>query len=198
MKIIQKVTLAIGLIGLLYSCQSTHQVLSKSDKRMEIMNEIANNESMSKEMMGILMNGKNHKMMMKESHAKMMEMMKENPEMMKSMMSEMMKENPEMMKENHAKMMEMMKKNPEMRKTMMAEMMKSMKNNPEMMKTMMAEMMEASKNDDAMMSGMCKSMMENEKMMDMMEKMKNEKMDMNKMKGMDKKPEKKVDHKAHH
>ena len=33
---------------------------------MEIMNTIANNESMSKEMMGILMNSKNGKMMMEE------------------------------------------------------------------------------------------------------------------------------------
>ena len=217
MKIIQKVTLAFGLIGLLYSCQSTHQVLSKSDQRMEVMNEIAANESMSKEMIGILMNDKNSSMLvMKEGHAKMMEMMKKDPEMRKSMMAKMMKDNPEMMKESHAKMMEMMKENPEMmkeshakmmammkdnpemKKAMMAEMMKSMKNNPEMMQAMMAEMMAASKGDDAMMSEMCKSMMENDKMMAMMEKMKNEKMDLNKKNGTGTKSAKKVDHKAHH
>jgi hypothetical protein len=54
-----------GLIGLLYSCQSTNQVLSKSD-RTEIMNTIANDEMMSKEMMGVLMNNKSGKMMMKK------------------------------------------------------------------------------------------------------------------------------------
>ena len=198
MKIIQKVALAIGLIGLSFSCQSTQQTLSKSDKRMEVMNEIANNESMSKEMIRILLNNKNGSMMlMKESHTKMMEMMKKNPEMRKSMMSEMMKENPDMMKESHTKMMEMMKENSEIRKTMMAEMMKSIKNDPEMMQNMMAEMMTASKSDDAMMSEMCKSMMENDKMMEMMKKMKNDRMDMNKMKGLDKKPANKVDHKSH-
>jgi hypothetical protein len=48
-------------------------------------------------------------------------------------------------------------------------------------------MMEKAENDDAMMSDMCKSMMDNPEMMKMMEKMKAEKMDMSKMKGMDKK-----------
>jgi hypothetical protein len=38
---------------------------SKSDKRTEIMNTIANDEMMSKEMMGVLMNNKSSKMMMK-------------------------------------------------------------------------------------------------------------------------------------
>ena len=154
MKTLQKIALVMGLIGLLYSCQSTNQVLSKSDKKMEIMNKIANDDSMSKEMMGILMNSKSGKMMMKENHAKMIGMMKEDPEMMKSMMPEMMK---------------------------------MMEDNPEMMKGMMKGMMEKAKNDDAMMSDMCKSMMDNPEMMKMMEKMKAEKMDMSKMKGMDKK-----------
>lgn len=155
MKTLQKLGLAVGLMGLLYSCQSTNKVLSKSDKRMEIMNTIANDDSMSKEMTDILMNSKmgkmrmheNEKMMMKEHHAKMKEMMKENPEMMKSMMS---------------------------------------------------EMMNAAQRDTTMMSGMCKAMMGNEKMMDMMQKMKGEKMDMKKMKEMDGKPKKEVDHKSHH
>jgi hypothetical protein len=52
---------------------------------------------------------------------------------------------------------------------------------------MMKGMMAKAKNDDAMMSDMCKSMMDNPEMMKMMEKMKAEKMDMSKMKGMDKK-----------
>ena len=115
MKTLQKLVLAFGLVGLLYSCQSTNQVLSKSEKRTEIMKTIANDEIMSKEMMGELMNSKSGKMMM--------------------------------------------------------------------MKGMMAKV----KNDDAMMSDMCKSMMDNPEMMKMMEKMKAEKMDTSKMKGMDKK-----------
>lgn len=62
-------------------------------------------------------------------------------------------------------------------------MMKKMKDNPGMMQNMMTKMMETCKNDSNMMSGMCKTMMENQEMMDMMEKMKGEKMDMGKMKG---------------
>lgn len=62
-------------------------------------------------------------------------------------------------------------------------MMKKMKDNPGMMQDMMAKMMESCKNDSSMMSGMCKTMMANQPMMDMMQKMKDEKMDMGKMKG---------------
>src|SRR3970282_823407 len=104
MKTLKKITLVLTLSTLIYSCQSSKQVLSQSDKRMEIMNTIADSKSMSKEMMDIMMKSENGKMMMQEmmqeNHAKMMGMMKDNPEMRKSMMSEMMKNNPEMMKEN--------------------------------------------------------------------------------------------------
>lgn len=204
MKTLQKIVLSIGLIGLLTSCQSTNQVLSKSEKRMEIMNAIANDENMSKEMMGIMMGSKSGKMTMMKAHqAKMMEIMKEDPEMMKSMMSEMMMKNPEMMKGNRGKMMKedpemmkgMMMDNPEMKKMMMGHMMAMMRDNPEMMKSMMAEMMEAAKDDKAMMSEMCKAMMGNGKMMDMMQNMKDDKMDMDKMKT---KPVKEEEHKSHH
>jgi hypothetical protein len=157
MKTLQKIVLSIGLIGLFNSCQSTNQVLSKSEKRMEIMNTIANDESMSKEMAGILMGSESGKMtMMKTHHAKMKEMMKEDPEMMKSMMSEMkmnnpemmsemMMDNPEMMKAHQAKMMAMMKDNPEMKKMMMGHIMSMMKDNPEMMKGIMKSLMETAK-----------------------------------------------------
>jgi hypothetical protein len=43
-------------------------------------------------------------------------------------------------------------------------------------------LMETAKEDKDMMSGMCKEIMGNEKMMEMMEKMKGDKMDMKKMK----------------
>jgi hypothetical protein len=85
MKTLQKLVLAFGLVGLLYSCQSTNQVLSKSEKRTEIMKTIADDQIMSKEMICELMNSKSGKMMMmKEHHITMMEKMKENPEMMKN------------------------------------------------------------------------------------------------------------------
>ena len=95
MKTLKKITLALALSTLIYSCQSSKQVLSQSDKRTEIMNTIADSKSMSKEMMDVMMKSENGKIMMqemmKEHHDKMMGMMKNNPEMRKKMMSEMMK-----------------------------------------------------------------------------------------------------------
>ncbi len=88
MNIIQKSTLAIALITLAASCQSTKQTLSKSDSRNEIMLAIANDREMSKEMMQAMMNSKNGKMMMQENdkmnmmmenHGTMVKMMKDNP-----------------------------------------------------------------------------------------------------------------------
>ncbi len=133
MKSLQKIILLVALITFFASCQSgtdVNQTLSKTETRMEMMNKIADDSSMSKEMMVTMMNSKNGKMMM-------MPMM-----------------------ENHEAMMKMMK------------------DNPGMMDNMMMNMMEACKNDTAMMSGMCKKMMANPQMMDMMQKMKGEKMDM--------------------
>ena len=133
MKSLQKLSLLVALITFFASCQSgtdVNQTLSKTETRMEMMNKIADDSSMSKEMMAAMMNSKNGKMMM-------MPMM-----------------------ENHEAMMKMMK------------------DNPGMMHTMMENMMEACKTDTTMMSGMCKKMMENPQMMDMMQKMKGEKMDM--------------------
>ena len=133
MKSLQNLSLLVALITFFASCQSgtdVNQTLSKSETRMEMMNKIADDSSMSKEMMAAMMNSKNGKMMM-------MPMM-----------------------ENHEAMMKMMK------------------DNPGMMHTMMENMMEACKNDTTMMSGMCKKMMANPQMMDMMQKMKGEKMNM--------------------
>jgi hypothetical protein len=130
MKSLQKFTMLIALITFFASCQSgadVNQMLSKTETRMEMMNKIADDSSMSKEMMATMMNSKNGKMMMMENHEAMMKMMKDNPGTMH---------------------------------------------------TMMTNMMEACKTDTAMMSGMCKKMMENPQMIDMMQKMKREKMDM--------------------
>jgi hypothetical protein len=82
-----------------------------------------------------------------------------------------------------------------------AAMMKMMKDNPDMMKSMMNEMMDMCKNDTAMMGGMCKTMMANPQMIEMMKKMNGEnmgmdKMNMDKMKGMD--TMKNMNHTQHH
>lgn len=62
MKTLQKAALAIVLISLFASCQSTSdpkQVLSNKETRREIIDTIANNSEMSKEMMEAMMNSKN-------------------------------------------------------------------------------------------------------------------------------------------
>jgi hypothetical protein len=105
MKTLQKfilVTIFISL-SLFISGQSKtdiKQILSNSDTRKGIMDIIANDSIMSKEMMETMMNNKNCKMIMQgnekmtmmtmENHGTMMKMMKDNPGMMKSMMCGMM------------------------------------------------------------------------------------------------------------
>ena len=127
MKILQKVTVLITLITLFASCQSgsdTKEILSKPDMRKEMMDKIANDSSMSAEMMSAMMssnNGmamlQNHQMKMMQNHESMMKMMKDNPAMMQGMMST---------------MMDMCKND----STMMAGMCKTMIANPQMMDMM--------------------------------------------------------------
>ena len=77
MKNVQKFVLSIVLIAvtLFASGQSktdVKQILSKPETRKLIMDTIANDSIMSKEMMTTMMNSKNHKMMMMENHGSMM------------------------------------------------------------------------------------------------------------------------------
>lgn len=160
MRTLQKYIALIALVTLLASCQSPKQVLSKSDSRMEIMNNIASDHEMSKEMMDAIMRGDHGKMLMHERMKTMMEN--------ESMMAKMMKDDPEMKKRMMSKMIENAKSDT----AMMAQMHTFMMNNPEMKKRLMSTMMESAKADTAMMSQMCKSMMNNPEMMDMMKKMK--------------------------
>ena len=99
MKTLQTSVLAITLLILYASCQSTSgqtQYLSNNETRKEIMNTIANDSMMSQEMIGTMMNSKNGIMMMQEhqmmmgNHSSMMNMLKDNPRMMQNMMSAMM------------------------------------------------------------------------------------------------------------
>ena len=142
MKSLSKIALAIAVITSIASCQSgtdVSQALSKSETRMEMMNKIADDSTMAKEMMGAMMNSQNGKMMMQQ-HQSMM--MGDNSSMMK-----MMKDNPAMM---HSMMMNMMEacKNDT---TMMSGMCKAMMGNKEMM-----DMMEKMKGEkkDMKMEGM--------------------------------------------
>ena len=100
MQILQKVTLMIVLVILIGSCKSNTdamQILSKPDTRKDMMGKIANDSSMSKEMMGTMMSShtgmammQDHQKMMMGNHEMMMKMMKDNPGMMEGMMTNMM------------------------------------------------------------------------------------------------------------
>ncbi|MBZ0204057.1 MAG: membrane or secreted protein [Ignavibacteria bacterium] len=103
MKTLQKIVLMIALVSLLSSCQSTpdtKQVLSNNETRKQIIDTIASNSEMMKEMTEAMMNSKNGKMMMQgnekltmmmmENYGTMMKILKNNPEMMQRMMSDMM------------------------------------------------------------------------------------------------------------
>ena len=143
MKTLLKITMFIAFVAVFVSCQSgtdVKQILSNQDTKSAIMDSIASDSNLSKEMLGLMLNGRNSDMIMGEIHETMMNKMKDNPDMMHGMMT---------------------------------------------------GMMETCKGDSAMMSSMCMGMMENQEMMDMMHKMMSEKMDMNKMEGMDHKTIKK-------
>ncbi len=149
MKILKNVVVAIALTTLFAACQQSStdvkQLLSKSETRKEIIDSIASDSSLHKEMMEAMMVGKHSHSMMMGNHEAMMKKMKDNPAMMEAMMS---------------------------------------------------DMMEKCKNDSTMMKGMCNAMMASPEMMEMMNKMKDKKMDMNKMKGMDNM--KGMDHPSNH
>ncbi len=132
MKTLQKIIGLIALTAIFASCQTPKQVLSKSDSRIEIMNDIAKDHDMSKEMMEAIMTGDHGKMLM---HERMNAMIED-----KSMMKKMMKDDPEMSK----RMMSTMMDNAKSDTTMMSQMCKSMMDNPQMM-----EMMQKMKEKDA-------------------------------------------------
>ena len=83
MKTFKKILFAFAFIALVASCQSNtdvKQILSNANTRKAIIDTICNGSEMSKEMMTAMMNNKNCSM----------RMMKEDPAMMKEMMSGMM------------------------------------------------------------------------------------------------------------
>ncbi|MBK5273296.1 MAG: hypothetical protein JJE22_20015 [Bacteroidia bacterium] len=94
MKTLQTSVLAITLLILFSSCQN-HD-LSNQETRKGIMNTIANDSIMSQEMLGAMMTNNNGMKMIQEhqmimgNHVSMVNMLKNNPGMMVSMMSAMM------------------------------------------------------------------------------------------------------------
>ena len=127
MKKIQIITLVITLITLFSSCQTStdiKQVLAKQETRREIMDTIANNSNMSKEMIETMMNSKNGKIMI-QGNGKMMGMMLEN----KGSMIKMMKENPAMIQSMMSNMLEACKSDT----SLMSSMFKTLTGNEQMM-----------------------------------------------------------------
>ncbi len=142
MKKLPIIALVIALLTGIAGCQSSQKLLSKTDSKNEIMSTIANDSDMAKEMMQVLMESKTGKMMMQENEK--MKMMMGKNEMMKMMM----KENPGMMKGMMSEMMDMSKGD----STMMSGMCKSMMENKEMMEMM--QKMKGEKKDVHKMEGM--------------------------------------------
>lgn len=158
MKSVKKILMAFALITvtLLASGQSNadiKQILSKPETRKTIMDTIANDSIMSKEMMTTMMNSPKHQMMMKDHGS----MMKDNPGMKHCMMYQ---------------MMDSCKGDTAMMSAKCKAMMDACKSDTTMMKC--KAMMDACKNDTSKMSPKHKTMMENQQGNEMMHmKMKN-------------------------
>ncbi len=121
MKTLLKITLFIAFVSVFASCQTSKQILSNQDTKSAIMDSIVNDSNLSKEMLGLMLNGRNSDVIMGEIHETMMKKMKNKPGMMRGMMTGMMEtykgdsammssmcmsmmENPEMMEMMHKKM----------------------------------------------------------------------------------------------
>lgn len=99
MKKLQPIVIALTVIVFIASCKasSTQQALASTESRQEIMDPIADNEAVSKQMMQTMMNTSTGKMamdgigeLMMPDHASMMEQMKKDSAMNKSMTSDVM------------------------------------------------------------------------------------------------------------
>ena len=205
MKNVQKLVLSVALVAvtLFASGQSNtdvKQILSKQETRKLIMDTIANDSIMAKEMMTTMMNSKNHKMMMMRNHGSMM---MDNHGMKRGMMANSMKAckgDTSMMFKCKAMMgackgdTAMMAKCKAMMgackgdTAMMAKckaMMGACKGDTAMMAKCKA-MMGACKGDTAMMSSKCKTMMEDPQMKEMTQKRMNENKDVKNIETVDK------------
>ncbi|MEK7719753.1 MAG: membrane or secreted protein [Bacteroidota bacterium] len=128
MKTLQKITLFIALVALIASCQSNtdvNKIFSNPDTKKAIIDKIANDSNLSKEMVETMMNSNNGKMMMLGNDKMTMMMMMENH-------GKMMKDDPGMMKRMMSDMMETCKSDT----AMLSSMCKNMMQSPQMMDMM--------------------------------------------------------------
>lgn len=136
MKNFKMITIMAFAITMLASCDSAKQDLTNPECRNEIMTSIANDQTMSNEMMTAMMGGPNGRMIMQENqHMKMMMMDK-------NMMADMMKNNPEMMQRMMTNMMESAAGDT----SMMSEIYETMMGNQQMMDMMQRKQMKRGQN----------------------------------------------------
>lgn len=150
MKTISRTLLIIGIMGAFVSCKSSFdaaETMELQNNRQAVYQEIISNPEQMKEFTQMAQEDQGARKIMMQSHmemmesGKLMEMMKNNPEMkeqMKENMQNMMQNNPEMMENMRSKMTEKMMKSAEGRKKLM----EAMKENSDMKKEMMQEMMQ--------------------------------------------------------
>ncbi|SDG45917.1 hypothetical protein SAMN04488027_10231 [Psychroflexus sediminis] len=150
MKTISRTLMIIGIMGAFVSCKSSFdaaETMELQNNRQAVYQEIISNPEHMTEFTQMAEQDQDARKIMMQSHmemmesGKLMEMMKNNPEMieqMKENMQNMMQNNPEMMENMRSKMTEKMMKSAEGRKKLM----EAMQENPEMKKAMMQEMMQ--------------------------------------------------------
>lgn len=117
MKTLQQISLLFALVTLLESCQTgtdVNKILSNQDRKIKIMNTVANDSMLSTEMIAAMMNNENGNRMMMQNQQAMLKSMQNNSAMMESMMNGMMetfKNDTPMM----SSMSSIMLKNPQMK-----------------------------------------------------------------------------------
>lgn len=90
MNFIYKLVWTMSIVSLFAACttgSTVNQLLSNQETRAAIIDSIANDDKMSREMMTAMMNSKDS---MRQHMGALMEMMRDNPGMMNTMMSNLM------------------------------------------------------------------------------------------------------------
>lgn len=144
-----KIATLLIITGFFTACQqpqSTEQVLADENQRKEVMQTIANNQEMMTEMVAMMMNNEQGKMMM-AGNKEMMGVMMGNQQMMHDMV----KENPGIMQNMMQNMMQICQND----STQCNQMAEIMSDNPAMMQSMMGTMhQKGMMNDESYKNGM--------------------------------------------
>lgn len=113
MKTLQQISLLFALVTLLESCQTgtdVNKILSNQDRKIKIMNTVANDSMLSTEMIAAMMNNENGNRMMMQNQQAMLKSMQNNSAMMESMMETFKNDTPML-----SSMSSIMLKNPQMK-----------------------------------------------------------------------------------